>query len=304
MDNGLEEFIENIKIYVGIVFGMLLILDTILIAYMYQENGMIFGYNATVNNIIISLLAVTAVLFILLIVFSVFLRIRQGDMYISIWDLLETMTTMLLPIDAKSKKEIMQLLDRIGNKEEIMTTDLWRKSTKGINMWNWMKFVFLFGFGSSILYVIIKSWLDMDNQRILMTVLGGLFVIVLYFWSIVCGLGVKKRPDAILDYIISRDLEFSVLNQDFSKAMAYGSQIYKGSEYIFIGLGKGMQVVSIEDIMECKVLRMAGWNPRRLFLPYYILEVSAVDKHIMKYGINPIAFYKLKNAIENIINNN
>ena len=72
-----------------------------------------------------NLLAATAVLFILLIVFSVFLRIRQGDMYISIWDDLETMTTMLLPIDAKSKKEIMQLLDRIGDKEEIMATDLW-----------------------------------------------------------------------------------------------------------------------------------------------------------------------------------
>lgn len=298
MSNRLEKIIENIKMYIGIVLGMLLVLDVILVVYMYQENGMLFGYNTTMNRLMLVLLITTMILLMIFIILSIVLRIQQGSMYITIGDILETVVIMLFPVDAKNKKEISQTLDMVGNREEIMSTNLWREITKGINIWNLIKSIFSFTFGSSVLYVVVQSWLDMDDQRILMTVMGALFILILYFWCIVCAFGVKKRPDYILDYLLLHNLKFDVLSQDFSKAVKYGSQIYKGAEYIFIGIGKGMQVVAIEDVTECKVLRMAGWNPRRFFLHYHILDISTESEHIMKYGINPIAFYKLRDSIE------
>ena len=52
MSEDLEEILEDIKMYAGIVFGMLLILDIILVASMYQEYGTVFGYNTAMNNVI------------------------------------------------------------------------------------------------------------------------------------------------------------------------------------------------------------------------------------------------------------
>ena len=300
MSEDLEEILEDIKMYAGIVFGMLLILDIILVASMYQEYGTVFGYNTAMNNVILVLLIATIVLFVVFIVLGVYLRIQQGDMYISIGDIWDTVVIMLFPTDAKSKKEICQILDSLGNRSEIKSTALWKKITKGINVYNLLKSVCLFTFGSAVLYVVIKSWIKMDDERIVMTVMGALFILILYFWCIVCAMGVKKRPDYVLDYLVDNELKFDVLNRDFSQAIKCGSKIYKGAEYIFIGIGKGMQVVAIEDVIECNIIRMAGWNPRRLFLPYYVLDVSTEGEHIIKYGMNPIAFYKLKDAIERV----
>lgn len=55
---------------------------------------------------------------------------------------------------------------------------------------------------------------------------------------------------------------------------------------------------AIEDITECKVLRMAGWSPRRLFLAYYILTIATEKDTSMKYGINPAPFYKLRDTLK------
>lgn len=298
MSEDLEEILENIKMYAGIVFGMLLILDIILVASMYQKYGVIFGHNTAMNNVIVVLLIATIVLFVVFIALGVYLKIQQGDLYISIGDIWETVVIMLFPTDAKSKKEICQILDKLGNRSEIESTALWKEITKGINVCNLLKAIGLFSFGSAVLYVVIKSWIEMDDERILMTVMGMLFILILYFWCIACAVGVKKRPDYVLDYLVDNELKFDVLSRDFSQAIKCGSKIYKGAEYIFIVIGKGMQVVAVEDVIECNIIRMAGWNPRRLFLPYYVLYVSTEGEHIMKYGINPIAFYKLKNEIE------
>lgn len=47
---------------------------------------------------------------------------------------------------------------------------------------------------------------------------------------------------------------------------------------------------------------VVGASVRRLFIPYYVLSVSTEDDVIMKYGVFPMAFNKLKKGIENAIN--
>lgn len=58
-----------------------------------------------------------------------------------------------------------------------------------------------------------------------------------------------------------------------------------------------MQVAAIEDITECNVMRMGGNSYRRLFLPYYVLIISTSSGSIMKYGIHPVPFYKLRDSL-------
>lgn len=198
---------------------------------------------------------------------------------------------------AKSKKEISETLEELGSKEEIMSSSLWIKSTKGINFWSLLKTIFSFGFAGAILYVVVKEWIELDEERILMTVFGAMFFVVLMFLGIVCGSGVKKRPDDLLDYVVLHEIHFQELSRDFATAVSFGKQIYKGENYVFVINGKGMQIAAIKDITNCDVMRMGGWSVRRLFLAYYILSISTEENCIMKYGMNPVNFYKLKTAI-------
>lgn len=215
MSDKLEDFLETAKMYIGIIFAMLLCLDVILSVAMYEKYGIIFGYNNLLDITIEVLFILTTVLFLTFVVLTIILKVHQGDMYISIGDMVDTVISFLFPVDAKSKKEISQILSRMGNKDSIISTELWKKATKGINIWNLVKSIFAYVFGISILYVVIKGWLDMDDQRLLMTVLGGLFIIVLFFWGTAWAFGVKKRPDDLLDYLILHELKFEELNRDF-----------------------------------------------------------------------------------------
>lgn len=295
MSERTEELLENIKMYLGIIAIMLILLDGMLIAGVYSEYGAIITYNEAMNHLIFGLIIVTIVIVIAFLVLCIVLRKQQGDMYISLLDMLETVRDMLFPtLDIRNKMQLSQMLNLIGDKKETQSTVLWKAAAEGIQVWNMVKAIFLFAFGSEIVCVVINEWKDMDDQRILTTIIGSLFVIILYFWGVVCAIGIKKRPDYVLDYVICNQVSFAVLNEDFSIAQNYGNQIYKGEQYVFVNIGKGMQVVAIKDITECKINRMAGWNPRRLFLPYYILEIVTETSVIMKYGINPASFYKLR----------
>ncbi len=327
MNKQTEEKVENLKMYIGITCIVMILLDVFLIAATYGKYGSVFTSNEAMNHLIVGLIIVTILLWIVFIVLRIVLRKQQGDMYISLWDMFGTIRDLLLPSGISSKvpeysdatledddtdESLMddeeespsvklqqhEMPDLLGNQEERKSSALWKAAANGIHVWNLVKAILLLSFGSVILYVVIDAWQDMDDQRILITILGGLFIIVLYFWGIVCAIGIKKRADDVLQYVFIHQVPFHELNADFSKADKYGNGVYKGEKYIFINQGKGMQVVAIKDITECKVTRMAGWNPRRLFLAYYILTIVTKKDAIMKYGINPVPFYKLRDVLQ------
>lgn len=289
---------EDIKMYCMIAIVFLTILDCILIAASYSQYGAWFGINEGMDCMIIGILAVIIILAIVWCILRVILIKEQGDSYVGIFDLIDTIRDVLFPTSPMKKKEILKVVKKLGNEEEIFLSSLWKTATKGINVLYFFASFFLFAFGSAICYVVIKEWLDMSAERVLMTVIGIPFILILYFWAFVAFVGVKKRPDSILNYIILNQLQFSILSNDFLYAVKCGNGIFIGNEYIFIQIAKGMQVAAKKDITECSVIRMAGWNPRRLFLPYYLLTVKTENDCIVKYSINPIAFHKLNSAIQ------
>ena len=286
MNKQLEEKLENIKMYIGITFIVLLLLDIFLMAAAYSKYGSVFSYNESMNHLIVGLIIATVVSLIVFFVLRIILRKQQGDMYITFRDIFDTIGDLLLPSGISSKMP-----------KDMTSTVLWKAAANGIHVWNLVKAILLLSFGSAILYVVIGAWKDMDDQRILLTILGGLFIIVLYFWGVVCAIGVKKRADDVLQYVFVNQVPFKELNADFAQADKCGNGIYIGEKYIFVNQGKGMQVVAIKDITECTVLRMAGWSPRRLFLAYYILTIATEKDTIMKYGMNPAPFYKLRDEL-------
>lgn len=326
MNKQLEEKLENIKMYIGITFIVLLLLDIFLMAAAYSKYGSVFSYNESMNHLIVGLIIATVVSLIVFFVLRIILRKQQGDMYITLGDMFGTIGDLLLPSGISSKipevpaitleeddidESLMedeeepsvelqqnQEPDLLGNREEMKSTVLWKAAANGIHVWNLVKAILLLSFGSAILYVVIGAWKDMDDQRILLTIIGGLFIIVLYFWGVVCAIGVKKRADDVLQYVFVHQVPFKELNADFTQADKCGNGIYKGEKYIFLDQGKGMQVAAIKDITECKVLRMAGRSPRRLFLAYYILTIATEKDTIMKYGMNPAPFYKLRDMLQ------
>lgn len=286
MNKQLEEKLENIKMYIGITFIVLLLLDIFLMAAAYSKYGSVFSYNESMNHLIVGLIIATVVSLIVFFVLRIILRKQQGDMYITLGDMFGTIGDLLLPSGISRKMP-----------KDMTSTALW-KAANGIHVWNLVKAILLLSFGSAILYVVIGAWKDMDDQRILLTIIGGLFIIVLYFWGVVCAIGVKKRADDVLQYVFVHQVPFKELNADFTQADKCGNGIYKGEKYIFLDQGKGMQVAAIKDITECKVLRMAGRSPRRLFLAYYILTIATEKDTIMKYGMNPAPFYKLRDMLQ------
>ena len=293
----LEELLENTKIYVVIGMIVMLCVDAIMMANLYDDYGSIFGGNDALDKVIWIFLIITGILVVLTVVLSVILRIWQGELYLTVFDYLETFMYIVFPVDARSKKEIRESLNQLGNEDEIRQSALWKSMKKGIHVLNLVKTVFLLWFASMIVYVVIEGWLDKSDDRIVMTVLGLLFAIIMYFWALVCGVGIKKRPDEVLSYCEQHELSFHTLDEDFFNAQKYGLDMYIGREFVFIDTGKGMQVAKRNEIVRCDVLRMGGWNPRRLFLSYYILDIETAETHIVKYGISPMAFYKVKNAI-------
>lgn len=286
MNKQLEEKLENIKMYIGITFIVLLLLDIFLMAAAYSKYGSVFSYNESMNHLIVGLIIATVVSLIVFFVLRIILRKQQGDMYITLGDMFGTIGDLLLPSGISRKMP-----------KDMTSTALW-KAANGIHVWNLVKAILLLSFGSAIIYVVIGAWKDMDDQRILITILGGLFIVVLYFWGVVCAIGVKKRADDVLQYVFVNQVPLKELNADFAQADKCGNGIYKGEKYIFVDQEKGMQVAAIKDITECKVLRMAGRSPRRLFLAYYILTIATEKDTIMKYGINPASFYKLRDMLQ------
>lgn len=288
---------EEIKMYCMIAIIFLAILDCILIAASYSQYGACFGINAGIDCIIIGIMVAIIILAVVWCILRAILIKEQGDSYVRISDLIDTIRDVLFPTSPMKKKEILRTVKRLGDEKEIFSSALWKTATKGINVSYFFASVFLFAFGSAICYVVIKEWLDMSAQRVLITVIGVFFILILYFWAFVTFIGVKKRPDSILYYIILHELKFFILSNDFLYAVKCGNGIFIGNEYIFIQIAKGMQVVAKKDVTECSVIRMAGWNPRRLFLPYYLLTVKTENDCIVKYSINPRAFNKLKSEI-------
>lgn len=285
---------EDIKMYCMIAIVLLTMGEGILLAAYYSEYGVCFGANKALDIWVIGMIVAIIILLIIWFILRAILRKEQGDSYVGILDLIDTIRCLLFPESFMRKKEILRAVKNLGDGEEIFSSILWKTATKGINILYLCAFVFLFAFGSGIGYVVIEEWLEMSNQRVLMTVLGAIFIVVLCFWALTAFLGIKKRPDSIIYYAVLHTVKFSVLNDDFLYAVKCGNGIFIGKEYIFIQIAKGMQVVAKKDITECSVNRMAGWNPERLCLPYYLLTVKTEDDCIMKYSISPIAFDKLK----------
>lgn len=285
---------EDIKMYCMIAIVFLAIGECILLAAYYSEYGVCFGANKALDYMIIGMIVAIIILLIIWCILRAILRKEQGDSYVGILDVIDTIQCLLFPERFMKKKEILRAVKNLGDGEEIFSSILWKTAAKGINILYLCAFIFLFVFGSGIGYVVIKEWLEMSDQRVVMTVLGVIFIVVLYFWALVAFLGIKKRPDSILDYAVLHNLKVSVLNNDFLCAVKCGNGIFIGNEYIFMQIAKGMQVVAKKDITECSVIRMAGWNPERLFLPYYLLTVKTEDDCIIKYSISPIAFNKLR----------
>lgn len=285
---------EDIKMYCMIVIVFLAIGECILLAAYYSEYGVCFGANKALDYMVIGIIVAIIILLIIWCILRAILRKEQGDSYVGIVDLLDTIRCLLFPERFMKKKEILRAVKNLGDGEEIFSSILWKTATKGINILYLCASLFLFVFGSGIGYVVIKEWLEMSDQRVVMTVVGAIFIVVLYFWALTVFLGIKKRPDSIIDYAVLHNVKVSVLNDDFLYAVKCGNSIFVGKEYVFIQIAKGMQVAAKKDITECSVIRMAGWNPERLFLPYYLLTVETEDDCILKYSISPIAFDKLK----------
>ena len=107
-----------------------------------------------------------------------------------------------------------------------------------------------------------------------------------------CAFGIKKRPDDVLTYISENELSYMDVNRDFVRSKSYGRRIHKGEQYLFVSVSKSMQMVAIKDITECKVIRMGGGRA-----PYYVLQIITEKEVIMKYGIIPYYFYKLKYSL-------
>ena len=285
---------EDIKMYCMIWAVLLAMGECMLLAAYYSEYGVCFGANKALDYIVIGIIVAIIILLIIWCILRAILRKEQGDSYVGIFDLIDTIRYLLFPERPMKKKEILRTVKELGDGEEIFSSVLWKTATKGVNILYLCAFVFLFAFGSGIGYVVIKEWLEMSDQRVVMTVVGVIFIVILYFWALVAFYGIKRRPDSILDYAVLHDLKVSVLNNDFLYAVKCGNGIFVGNEYIFIQIAKGMQVVAKKDITECSAVRMAGWNPERLCLPYYLLTVETEDDCILKYSISPIAFDKLK----------
>ncbi len=285
---------EDIKMYCMIWAVLLAMGECILLAAYYSEYGVCFGANKALDYMVIGIIVAIIILLIIWCILRAILRKEQGDSYVGIFDLIDTIRYLLFPERPMKKKEILRTVKELGDGEEIFSSILWKTATKGVNILYLCAFVFLFAFGSGIGYVVIKEWLEMSDQRVVMTVVGVIFIVILYFWALVAFYGIKRRPDSIIDYAVLHNVKVSVLNNDFLYAVKCGNGIFVGNEYIFIQIAKGMQVVAKKDITECSVVRMAGWNPERLCLPYYLLTVETEDDCILKYSISPIAFDKLK----------
>lgn len=292
---------EDIKMYCMIGIVLLAIMECIVLSVAYTEYGACIGNDKICDCIIIGGFIVIIILLIVWCILRAVLIREQGDAYVGIIDFLDTVRVLLFPVGSMNKKEIRDVVEKLGGEKEIFSSVLWKSVTRGVNVLYLLAFVFLFAFGSVCCWVVIEEWLDMSDKRLLMTVMGIIFIVVLYFWALVAFFGIKKRPESILDYAVLHDLRFSVLNNDFLYAVKCGNGMFIGNEYIFMQIAKGMQVVAKKDITECSVLRMAGWNPERLCLPYYMLTVKTEDDYIVKYGIIPNAFYRLKSGIESEI---
>lgn len=303
MSEKLEAILDNVKTYLGIILILLVVSDAIVMASMHDEYGAIISYNEIMNKFVITCIIATIVIAIVYLILCIVLRRQQGENYTSCWDIVETIWDLIFisvdasPLEIRSQIQYAQTLKLVEDTKQMKNTLLWKKSAKGIQIWNLIKSVFLFTLGSGILAVVIDEWKSGGDQKALATVLGGLFLIIIYFWGIVCAFGIKKRPGDMLSFMINNKIPYATLNDDFSGARNYGSQIYMGNQYLFVGVGRGMQVVAVEDVTTCNVYRMAGSK----LLSYYILSVATDNDIIMKYGIIPFPFYKLKNSLDQMI---
>lgn len=305
MSEKLEKLLENIKMYLGVITILLVYADAIVVAQMYDKYGaIILGYDTTLNYLGVAVIIATIVVAVVYIILCIILRKQQGERYTSCWELIETLVGLLFPsfeitpLETYQNIQWAQSLNLVENKQEMKATLLWKKAARGIRIWNLIVSIFLFSLGSGIVYVVIDEWKSVGDQRALSTVLGAAFTIVLYFWGVVCACGIKKHPNNILRYMICNEISYMTLNEDFSQAKKYGNEIYMGEQYLFVGTGRGMEVVALKDITECNVYRMGGYSSRRLFLSYYILHVVAEGNTFIKYGIIPYPFYKLKNTLK------
>ncbi len=294
MSKKTEEILDNIQSYGVAAFIVLILFDIIFGAVSYNEYGVLFGCNKAIDGVLFFSIGVTIVLLVVLIVISVILKRQQGDLYVDIGDFFENVFLLFFPVGARSKKETLQLLEIRGEREQVTASALWKTAAKGLHIWNLIKAILLFAFAGAVVYTVVMSWIDLDDDRVFTTVLGSIFALVSYFWCIVCAFGVKRRPDGLLDYVMAHEIPFEILIQDFAMARNIGNEIYKSSQYLFLNLGKGMEVLALNEITKCEVIRMGGFNPRRLFLTYHLLQVSTAEQTVIKYGINPVPFFKLK----------
>lgn len=164
MNERMEEFLENVQIYGGILFIISLIFDGVFAAVMFRENGALFGSNEAYNQIMKIGLIVAGVLAVITLIVTIILKISQGDLYVDFGDLWGTIKDSITPVSYKSVKGIRRIIGALLS----------------------------FLFAALILYVIIGDWMDGNGGDFIITFIGGLFTIVLGFWGIIFTLGIKK----------------------------------------------------------------------------------------------------------------
>lgn len=275
--------LDHLKTYCMVVIIFIFVGELILGAGLYQEYDNNGSVSDTLFRIWILFLAVEILLIITYCFLRAYLKRKLGASYIGASHMGKTAKNMLF-----HDKQSFGYMESEAFKEAVKGCALWKKMSSGVNVKYIFYFIFCFGSGSLFL------WFGFYEKGVLALVLGLLFGIICYFWAVVNFCAIRKKADALLQYVEEKGISFDALNQDFLCAMRLGSQMWLGHTYFFIYTSTGAQVMALSDIERCKVHWMGSFQ----HLPYFVLEVQGDNKSLMKYGVFPFAFYKVKKQIE------
>lgn len=291
-----REFLENMKIYsfMVMIFSFISIILGIAVVYEeYQENG-----SLTMDILLIISIVIFLVSAILYFALRRYFKKLDGESYFGFGDIVEMFMEFLIP--SLEYKEMGMAVPQIDKTDRsVKSSHLWKKLCRGICINNLVVFLLLCYVEIKLIYGAIGTYRTRnpafclplhEDSSVMLGVVGLiLMAVVVLINAIIAFLGIRRNGILIFAYLDRSKVKFETLSQHFDQSIRCGLDIWVDEKYLFV-VGNGIShVIPLEEYEECSI------NYTRT---YFICTISGTYDCVIKYGIFPNKYKKMKRLIK------